>query len=390
MSAAPTAPSVVLPDGAGGGVSRRAVVAFPPRADAIDFRNQLENKYTAMGRPSTQVYVDKEGEVVWIGDYERYRVNGCDHNTAIQYVMVQIDGAAPPPICAVLIFPETATYPERDHVVDFRRQLGAKYQAMGRSAQSAVDPEGAAIWTSEYFRYRTGGCDHATAVQKTLTQVDGGPAPETCLAQCTYAVDSRSVPASGGTFTSVVDRRSGSCNWLAQSEVPWITLQAPITGGHRSNVTYTVAPNTGGPRTGRIRIVYPTGQANLDVSQSPASHNLAFQFYDPATSTQPATECLIKTTATICTLYATSLLPSAITGYDWEVNYAYGGAKVKAQTGGLPTLSFTESCSASAGAGAVIPIAVRLTATDAQGNIVTLNSGQGNQPALQLRAFACP
>jgi hypothetical protein len=366
------------------------VVPFPPRPDAIDFRNQLENKYTAMGRPSTQVYVDKEGEVVWIGDYDRYRVNGCDHNTATQYVMVQIDGAAPPPICAALVFPETAVYPERDYIVDFRRQLGTKYQGMGRSAQSAVDPEGAAIWTGEYYRYRTSGCDQATSVQKTLTQVDGNPAPETCLAQCTYAVDGRSVGPTGGTFSDVLDRRSGACEWLAQSEVPWIVLRQPITGGHRSNVTYTVAPNPGGPRTGRIRIDYPTGRANLDVSQGAASHNLAFQFFDPATSTQPTTECLIKTTATICTLNATSLLPAAIAGYDWQVSYAYGGSKVKTQTGVLSTLSFTESCSASAGAGAVIPIAVRLTATDVQGNIVTINSGQGSQPALQLRAFACP
>ena len=81
----------------------------------------------------------------------RYRVNGCDHDTATQRTLAQVDGAAPAQVCSILQFPETAIYPPRDHVVDFRRQLGAKYQSLGRSAQSAVDPDGAAIWISEYL-----------------------------------------------------------------------------------------------------------------------------------------------------------------------------------------------------------------------------------------------
>ena len=150
ISAAPTAPSAVLPvDAAGSGVSGPTVVAFPARSDALDFRRQLETKYSAMGRPLAQTYVDMEGEVAWIGEYQRYRVNGCDHDTATRNVLAQVDGAAPAPICSLLAFPETAVYPPRDHVVDFRRQLGAKYQSMGRSAQSSVDGDGAAIWLSE-------------------------------------------------------------------------------------------------------------------------------------------------------------------------------------------------------------------------------------------------
>jgi len=144
----PTGPSAVgMSPAAGGGVSRRTTVPFPPRADALDFRRQLETKYASgLGRSVTATIVDMDGEATWIGEYDRYRVNGCDHDTATRNVMTQIDGGAPPQICAVRFFPETAIYPSRDQVVDFRRQLGAKYQAMGRTAQSAVDPEGAAIW----------------------------------------------------------------------------------------------------------------------------------------------------------------------------------------------------------------------------------------------------
>ena len=388
-TAAPTAPSAFTPDAAGG-ISGPAVVSFPARSDALDFRRQLETKYTSMGRPAAQTYVDMEGEVAWIGEYQRYRVNGCDHETATRNVLAQVDGAAPAPICSLLAFPETAVYPPRDHVVDFRRQLGAKYQSMNRSAQSSVDGDGAAIWLSEYLRYRTSGCDHATASQKALAQVDGAPASETCLVECTYAVDSpRSAPSPGGDFRVEMDRRSGSCNWLAQSEVSWIVLRPPVTGGHRSPVSYAVLPNTGGPRSGRIRVNYPGGVANLDVNQAGAAHNLAFQFFDPATSTSPVTECQIKSTATICTLTATTVLPSAVSNYEWRVEYVYGSSKVRTQSGPLSTMSFTESCTTAGGTGAV-PITVTLTATDTQGNRGTISSGQGSQPALQLRALACP
>ena len=169
--------------------------------------------------------------------------------------------------------------------------------------------------------------------------------------------------------------------------MPWLVLRPPVTGSHRSPLAYTVLGNTGGSRSGRIRVYYPGGIANLDINQASPSQNLSFQFFDPATSTSPTTECQIKTTATICTVSATSLFPTAITNYDWRIDTAYNGSKIKTQVGPLSTVSFTESCSATGG---VIPVTVRLTANDAQGNSATVSSGQNSQPALQLRAFACP
>ena len=394
-TASPTAPSAHLAadlNSVGGG-SGRMVVGFPPRNEAIDFRAQLESKYVnSLRRPVQQVFVDPEGEVVWIGDYDRYRVNGCDHNTATQYVLTQIDGAAPPPICSVLQFPETASYPPRDHVVDFRRQLGSKYQSMGRSAQSAVDPDGAAIWTAEYFRYRTSGCDHPTAVQNVMTQIDGNPAPQSCVTACVYraSVPFTSVPAAGGQFVADVERTSGSCDYVAISETDWLTLVRPITGSGRGVQTFNVTSNPGLSRTGYIRFQWPTGTTYVQVTQN--SLALAFQFFDPATSTSPTMECQLRTTATICRLTAitSSALPNPVATYDWRVEYAYGGGKVRTQVGSLPTFEFTESCGTSASGGNAIPLSVRLIATDTVGNSATLYSGQGSQPALQLRSFSCP
>jgi Putative binding domain, N-terminal len=390
-NATPTGPSVVEPGGPGGGVSRPAVVDFPARTDALDFRMQLESKYTSMGRRPAQTFVDMEGEATWIGEYDRYRVNGCDHDTATQRALSQIDGAAAGPVCAVRFFPETALYPPRDHVVDFRRQLGSKYQAMGRSAQSAVDQEGAAIWIAEYLRYRTSGCDHPTAVQRTLTQVDGNPAPATCLAQCAYYIGTpASPPSTGGTFAAEMIRTSGSCDWLAESEAPWITLSRPVTGGDRGILTYNVAANTEGPRSGTIRFNYPGGATFLEVNQGSTSVTIGFQFFDPATSTSPTTECRIRANQTVCTATAVSaVLPAPIATYDWRAEYAYGGIKVRTQVGASSSFSFTESCGASAAEGSVIPLSIRLTATDTAGNSATVFSGQGTQPVLQLRTFNC-
>ena len=380
-------------DMSGGGVSHTMVVSFPPRSDAIDFRNQLESKYAnQLRRPLQQVYVDTDGEATWVGEYVRYRVNGCDHETATQRALSQVDGAAPGQICSALVFPETAQYPPRDHVVDFRRQLGAKYQAMGRSAQSAVDPDGAAIWLAEYFRYRSSGCDHTTAVQNTLTQVDGNAAPATCVNACAYNVEPVTVTGNGGTFTSILYRTSGTCEWIADSEVSWIIVNRPITGGDRGLLTYTVAPNTGTQRQGTVRIVYPGGISYLQVNQNPPSFPLQFQMIDPAQSaTTAVTECRIRSTATTCTLAAlTALLPPGVTTYDWRIAYVYNGNKLKTQTGPLPTFSFTESCGSAPSEGSLIPMSVRLTASDAAGVAATVFSGQGGQPNLYLRVFSCP
>jgi Matrixin len=75
-------------------------VLFPPRNDAVQFRIALEAIYRdTLGRTPITTSVDQEGDVVWLQEYLRYRVNGCGHGVAVQSVFVQIDGAPPPAVC---------------------------------------------------------------------------------------------------------------------------------------------------------------------------------------------------------------------------------------------------------------------------------------------------
>lgn len=92
-------------------------------------------------------------------------------------------------------------------------------------------------------------------------------------AGCTYSANptSQSAPAAGGAFTTTVTA-PGGCAWTASSNVPWITITsslAPdrdeklsvgrnpsfkngIAGTGNGTVGYSVAANTGPPRTGTI------------------------------------------------------------------------------------------------------------------------------------------
>src|SRR6185436_7254352 len=173
-----------------GGVSGPMDVLFPARNESFQFRNDLETKYaTSLGRAPQGVFVDKEGEVVWLQEYIRYRVNGCDHATAMARVMTQIDGGAAGGICSAP--PEgVINYPPRNDTFQARRELETKYQQMGRGlSPTTVDMEGAAIWITEYLRYRTNGCSHAEAEQKVFSQIDGGPVPPVCSQPCTYTLN---------------------------------------------------------------------------------------------------------------------------------------------------------------------------------------------------------
>ena len=401
IAALPTAPSPAAVSADGrivfvGGVSGPLDVLFPGRQDSFAFRNDLETKYQQMGRGLTSTFVDKEGEVVWTQEYIRYRVNGCDHGTAVQRVMTQIDGQAAGGICGAP--PEgVVLFPPRQDSLDFRRQLETKYQQMGRGlSQTYVDQEGGVIWTQEYLRYRANGCDHVTAEQKVFSQIDGGPVPDICQQPCAVSASPSGAlfgsNAASGSFEVRPNQANCSLAWTASSDASWLTFAASQTPGAGFTVfPFNVGQNDGGgTRVGRITISYAGGSSVYRVEQEGSPFIVGFNMTDPFRSgDQTATECHFRSAATPCNFTAFANLPGNTYTYAWTATYVYGTTKTT--TGSGSTFTITDACGGT-GAGTDGPettLDVTLTVTDNLGNSVTVRSGQGNSPALKVRLFSC-
>lgn len=398
----PTAPSAATTLGTGpmglGGISGPMDVLFPSRADAFEFRNQLETKYqTGLNRSASMTSVDREGEVVWVQEYIRYRVNGCDHPTAVQRVMAQIDGNAPGGICAeyrdfVILFPP------RDQILDFRRQLETKYlQSLARApAPTFVDIEGSVIWTQEYLRYRVNECDHNSAVQKVMAQIDGGAVPDTCVPACRYRAAPGDRALSGAQQSNFFDLvgEPGGCAWTASSDASWLTFSSDLTSGTNSvTIPYTVSQNvSGGPRIGRIRFAWAGGGAAHTVYQDGSALITSFTMTDPFRSgSTPRTECHFRSTATPCTFTATSNLPGTNYAFTWTATYFYGTQKTTTQTSASNQFTITDACGGTDATATGNPgdLIVTVTITDSLGNSQTIKSGEGMQPALSIVRFTC-
>jgi hypothetical protein len=399
----PTTPSASAPEPgsllgptsvAPGGISGKFDLSFPPRNEPFDMRNQLENYYqTVLGRAPGQTTVDKEGEVVWTQEYIRYRVNGCDHNTAVQRVLAQIAGQQPGLVCGTP--PDgPIVFPPRQDVLEFRRILEATYAAFNRGfALSSVDLEGGVIWTQEYLRYRLNACDHAVSLQKIFSQIAGGGVAATCfVAPCMFAVSPavQTVTAAGGTFTTTVSRTSGeSCTYGAESLDSYVTIGGGASGtGAANTVTYTVGPNFGGARTALIRVRWANNSTLLTINQE-AGLTAGFIMGDPNAGQGSTTTCMIRTGATPCVFTATgSYTANAV--YTWHIDYQYGGGISHDFTSTSNTFTFTQACGgpgATAG-GTDTPMNVTLTVVDGN-TVASVQSGSGSQPSLSIRFFTC-
>ena len=401
-AASPTAPTASAPEAgsllgptsvAPGGISGKYDVSFPPRNDSFDFRNQLETKYaTGLGRAAAPTYVDREGEVVWTQEYMRYRTNGCDHSTATQRVMTQIDGQPAGMVCGAP--PEgLIAFPPRTDSFDFRRQLEGKYQQFGRGfSQSAVDPEGGVIWTLNHLRYRVNGATTHLGSEGVHANRRRRRQPACFVPPCIFTVapTTQSIPAAGGTFTAIVTKtQGGTCTFGAESLDSFVTI---VSGGGGTDttttLTYAVAPNSGGSRTGQIRVRWTNNSTLLTINQAGGA-NTGFIMTDPNSGPSPTTNCSIKTASTPCVFTATGT-PAGGETYTWAASYNYGTTITHNQTGSSPTFTFNQACggSGSSPGGTVMPLEVTLTVTDSNGTTI-FQAGSGGIPALTITFFTC-
>ena len=210
------------------------VIAFPPRNEPLAFREELERKYRdGLRRSPSSTYVDLEGDIVWTQEYLRYRVNQCDHATAAQKVLDQIDGRGIAPVCGNPPSGGTVAFPPRNEPYAFRQELEAKYRdGLRRSATSSyVDIEGAIVWTQEYLRYRVNHCGHAAATQKVLDQIDGKGIAPVCTEGPTGLWDGSAPTYWNAPFTMDVTLRGTQIAGTYRDQYDYGTLWGTYAGG---------------------------------------------------------------------------------------------------------------------------------------------------------------
>jgi hypothetical protein len=119
---------------------------------------------------------------------------------------------------------------------------------------------------------------NATSPQVNSVSASGGgsaPASATDSAiidpPCSYTLNfgGQAFPVAGGAGSILVTTSSGSCAWSATSGLSWAAIAAGASGTGSGTVTYQVAANTGGVRSGVLTVAglpFTVEQASATVS----------------------------------------------------------------------------------------------------------------------------
>lgn len=212
-------------------------------------------------------------------------------------------------------------------------------------------------------------------------------------AGCAVVLSATSAKANGGGGPiNITVTAPANCQWTATSNASFLTVSGATTGP--GTAVITAAGNAGPSRTGTVTI----GGQTVTITQDTGVF-AGFNLFDPSQSISATNVCQFRgatsSVSTTCTLRSTSFTggPTPITTFAWTIQYTYGSVKVISASSSTPDLSFTDTCgAANAGAtddGALNPLDVTLTVTDANGNTATAKSGSGNQPPLFVQLFNC-
>ena len=142
------------------------------------FMASLQAAYRDVLKRPASAGVDPNVSTLWVQRYLRFRIHGCDHQTATAKVFQQIDGEGAQPLCQR---PVSAVMPPWNETTDFRRQLESKFT--GRRVDSYVDAEGQAVWVEEYISHRVRNCSHREAANAVLARVRGDGQPPACVSR---------------------------------------------------------------------------------------------------------------------------------------------------------------------------------------------------------------
>jgi hypothetical protein len=170
-----------------------------------------------------------------------------------------------------------------------------------------------------------------TVAGRTFTVMQSG------VTSCSYSVSplSQSVGWGGSGGSANVTTASG-CAWTAASNASWITVGAGSTGSGNGRVSFTVAPNQSGARTGTLTIAGRTFTVNQ--AASPCSFSVSPTSFTAAAAGRTGT--VNVTTTASCSWNASSSV-SWIVATGTRSGSGSIGFTVRANTGGARTGTFT-------------------------------------------------
>ena len=125
----------------------------------------------------------------------------------------------------------------------------------------------------------------------------------------TVSPTSQSFPAQGGSSTSAITAGAG-CNTNATTTDSWITITAGASGTGGRTLSYNVAANYGGVRTGRITVSGQGGPIDVTITQIAAACNYTMSPASASYTVAGGSGQISITTAGYCNW-------TAATGYSW-------------------------------------------------------------------------
>jgi hypothetical protein len=131
-------------------------------------------------------------------------------------------------------------------------------------------------WGLDSYNSSSSGVTAQPGVQQMTRNILYHFAGSSVAADCQYVVAPTSLSFGAGAGSGTVNVQTG-CSWTATTSAPWITLIAPASGSGSGSASYTVAQNSGGPRSGTITVgdaIYTVTQAACSFSISPSGQSL--------------------------------------------------------------------------------------------------------------------
>ncbi len=224
-----------------------------------------------------------------------------------------------------------------------------------------------------------------TGSQRTGTITAGGqPFSVTQTASCSFSISSPSqtIGASGGNGSNVSVTTDNGCTWTAVSNAPWITVTGGQSGNGNGSVSFTVAANTGGQRSGTLTIAGQTHTVNQD-SQN-CNFSIAPQSQSIGASGGTGNSVNVKTNNNGCSWTAVSNVPwikltSGQTGSgDGSVGFTVDANISPARSGTLTIAGQTHTVDQASGCSIrVAPQSAQIGATGGTGFTFAVTAGPG-------------